>query len=97
MSDFIKERNKALLSLDEKKIDTYMQKYNPNYKKPKDEKTYWAGVHKAICNLFLVPENNITLEQYEKSYQWLEKNGFRPEIHFFERSNYENKRKDKKF
>ena len=36
MNNFVKERNEALLSLDENKIDKYMQKYNPYYKKPKD-------------------------------------------------------------
>jgi hypothetical protein len=80
MKDFVKERNEALLSLDKNKINAFMKKYNPNYKVPKEEKVYWAGVHKAICNLFLVPENNISLEQFEKSYQWLQKNGFKPEI-----------------
>ncbi len=53
-----------------------MKKYNIKY--PKDEETFWAGVHKSICNLFLVPENEISLEQFEKSYEWLEKNGYRP-------------------
>ena len=80
MKDFVKERNEALLSLNEKKIDAFMKKYNPNCKKPEDKKIFWAGVHKSICNLFLVPENNITIEQYEKSYEWLIKNGFSPEI-----------------
>ena len=79
-NDFIKERNEALLSLDENKIDAYMKKYNPHCKKPKDKKVYWAGIHKAICNLYLVPDNEITLEQFERSYNWLEKNGFSPEI-----------------
>ena len=80
MNDFVKERNEALLSLDENKIDEYMKKYCPSAKKPKDKKIYWASVHKAICNLFLVSENNITIEQYERSYEWLSKNGFTPEI-----------------
>lgn len=80
MSEFIKERNKALLSLDEKKIDAYMKKYNSCCNKPKDKKVYWAGIHKAICNLYLVPENEITLEQYERSYNWLKDNGFSPNI-----------------
>ena len=76
MNDFVKERNEALLSLDKEKIIKYMKKYNIKY--PKDEETFWAGVHKSICNLFLVPENEISLEQFEKSYEWLEKNGYRP-------------------
>lgn len=80
MNSFIKERNEALLSLDENKIDAYMKKYNPNCKKPEDEQVYWAGIHKAICNLFLTPENKVTIEQYERSYNWLKENGFNPEI-----------------
>ena len=80
MNKFVKERNEALLSLDENKIDAYMRKYNPNIQKPENKKIYWAGIHKAICNLFLIPENNITLEEFEKSYNWLRENGFSPEI-----------------
>ena len=38
MNNFVKERNEALLSLDENKIDDYMKKYNPNVKKPQDKK-----------------------------------------------------------
>lgn len=79
MNDFIKERNEALLSLNKEKIIKYMNKYN--IKIPKNEKIFWAGVHKSICNLFLAPENNISLEQYEKSYKWLEENGYGQEIY----------------
>lgn len=78
MNDFVKERNEALLSLEKEKIIKYMDKYNIKY--PEDEETFWAGVHKSICNLFLVPSNNITLEQFDRSYNWLEKNGYSPEI-----------------
>lgn len=80
MNNFVKERNEALLSLNEKKIDAFMKKYNPNCKKPKEKIIYWAGIHKAICDLFLTPENAITIEQYERSYNWLKENGFHPEI-----------------
>lgn len=79
MNDFVKERNEALLSLEKEKIIKYMDKYNIKY--PEDEETFWAGVHKSICNLFLVPRNEISLEQFNKSYNWLEKNGYSPEIH----------------
>lgn len=80
MNDFVKERNDALLSLDENKIDAYMKKYNPRFKKPENKKVYWASIHKSICNLFLVESNDITLEQYERSYKWLSENGFSPII-----------------
>ena len=74
MNNFIKERNEALLSLDENKIIAYMNKYN--IKIPKDEKIFWAGVHKAICSLYFIETNRITLEQYTRSADWLKENGF---------------------
>lgn len=74
MEDFIKERNEALLSLDREKILAYGKKYNVKF--PEDEKIFWAGVHKAICSLYLIPVNKITKSQYEKSKEWLKENGF---------------------
>ena len=73
MEDFIKERNEALLSLDKEKILAYGKKYNVKF--PEDEKIFWAGVHKAICSLYLIPVNKITKSQYEKSKEWLKENG----------------------
>ena len=58
MEDFIKERNEALLSLDKEKILAYGKKYNVKF--PENEKIFWAGVHKAICNLYLISVNKIT-------------------------------------
>lgn len=74
MEDFIKERNEALLSLDRERILAYGKKYNVKF--PEDEKIFWAGVHKAICSLYLIPVNKITKSQYEKSKEWLKENGF---------------------
>lgn len=74
MNNFIKERNEALLSLDKKKIIAYMKKYGISI--PQNEKIFWAGVHKSICSLYFVGTNNITLEQYTKSADWLKENGF---------------------
>lgn len=74
MDNFIKERNKALLSLNKKKIIVYMKKYGITI--PSNEKIFWAGVHKAICSLYFVEENKITLEKYTKSANWLKENGF---------------------
>ena len=54
-------------------------KYNINI--PEDEKTFLAGVHKAICNLFLLPDSPITREQYNNSYDWLIENGYSPLIY----------------
>ena len=47
---------------------------------PKDEKTFLAGIHKAICNLYLLENSPITIEQYIKSYDWLAENGYSPSI-----------------
>lgn len=74
MEDFIKERNEALLSLDRERILAYGKKYNVKF--PEDEKIFWAGIHKAICSLYLIPVNKITKSQYEKSKEWLKENGF---------------------
>ena len=62
MEEFIKDRNDAFTSGDMNKIKEYCTKYNINI--PEDEKTFLAGVHKAICNLFLLPDSPITIEQY---------------------------------
>lgn len=69
--NFLKERNKAILSLDKSKIIEYMKKYN--IKIPDNEVVFWAGVHKAILNL-----NAATKEQKDDSYKWLLKNDFNP-------------------
>ena len=74
MDKFIQERNEALLSLNKEKILAYGKKYNVKF--PEDEKIFWAGVHKAICSLYFVNKNKITLEQYTKSANWLKDNGF---------------------
>ena len=69
MSDFLKDRNEAFASGDEEKIKAYCKKYK--IKIPENEEIFWAGVHKSICNLFLVESNNISVEQYNKSFDWL--------------------------
>lgn len=78
MDNFIEERNSALLSLDKDKIIAFDKKYG--IKIPEDEQVFWAGVHKAICNLYLVEDNKITIEQYMRSAEWLKENGFSPNI-----------------
>ena len=78
MEEFIKDRNDAFASGDMDKIKEYCTKYNINI--PEDEKTFLAGVHKAICNLYLAENSPITLEQYQESYEWLEKHGSSPSI-----------------
>lgn len=76
--NFIKDRNEAFISGDEEKIKAYCEKYGIEI--PENEEIFWAGVHKSICNLFLVESNGITIEQYDKSYNWLIDHGYTPTI-----------------
>lgn len=78
MDEFEKDRNEAFASMDEKKIKEYCNKYNINI--PEDEYIFWMAVHKVICYLYLNENSNITLEQYNKSYEWLVRNGATPTI-----------------
>jgi hypothetical protein len=66
---FIKERDESLLSLDEERIRAYAAKYN--VKMPEEERVFWAGVHKARCQIASIPE-----EEKQKSREWLKANGF---------------------
>lgn len=70
---FCKERDSALLSLDEKKIREFAKKWKVPM--PTNETVFWAGVHKAICNL-----TTSTDEQKCNSIIWLLEHGFTPEI-----------------
>lgn len=74
-STYCKERDEAFLSLDEKKIRAFCKKYQIYI--PESEVVFWAGVHKAICNM-----NAASVEQKINSLMWLTEHGFRPEINF---------------
>lgn len=76
MENFIKDRNNAFASMDENKIKNYCKKYNVPI--PEDEEIFWAGVHKAVCNLFLLEDSPISMKQYIKSYDWLIDHGYTP-------------------
>lgn len=78
MTEFVKDRNEAFASGDENKVKEYCKKYGIDI--PKDEKTFLAGMHKAICNLYLVDNSPISIEQYNVSYDWLKENGYSPSI-----------------
>lgn len=73
MDKFVKERDDALLSLDKKKILAYSRKYGVQFSK--NEKVFWAGVHKAITAM-----TSATEEQKQRSRDWLVANGFKPYI-----------------
>lgn len=78
MEEFIRDRDEAFASGDEKKIRAYCKKYNITI--PENEEIFWAGVHKSICNLFLVENSKITIAQYNKSHDWLVEHGYSPTI-----------------
>lgn len=71
MKEFVKERDEALLSLDETKIRAFLSKYGMAYV-PINELAWWAGIHKSILCI-----RSATPEQVERSEKWLVKHGFR--------------------
>lgn len=79
-SEFVKDRDEAFASMDEEKIKAYCRKYDIAI--PEKEEVFWMGVHKAVCNLFLSPDTPITIEQYNKSYDWLAEHGTTPKIYY---------------
>lgn len=78
MDEFIKDRDEAFASGDIAKVREYCKKYEIEI--PKDENVFLAGMHKAICNMYLMPDSKISLDQYERSYNWLIANGYNPSI-----------------
>lgn len=67
--DFIKDRNEALLSLDREKILKYCEKYNIHI--PKNDKVFWASIHKARLQV-----TDFSEDDKELSRKWLIENGF---------------------
>lgn len=78
MTEFIKDRNEAFASGDPDKVKEYCKKYDITI--PEDETTFLAGMHKAICNLYLLPDTVINQKQYNDSYDWLISHGCSPSI-----------------
>lgn len=78
MDEFIKDRNEAVASGDIEKVRAYCKKYDIEI--PEDENIFKASMHKAICNMYLIPDSKISLEQYNRSYEWLIANGYTPSI-----------------
>lgn len=70
---FIKERNDALFSLDEKKIKAYIQKYR--LKVPQNPITFWGAIYKAIYNISEAPD-----ELKQKAKTWLDEHGMSKNI-----------------
>lgn len=69
ISDFVKERNEALFSLDKEKIKRYAKKYQIVV--PDNDMIFWAGVYKSIVAIESAPK-----ELKEKAVEWLIENGF---------------------
>ena len=72
MKMFVKERNEALLTMDEKKLRNYIKKYSVHM--PAKKIVFWAAIHKARLTVKEIPE-----AEKEISRQWLRENGFRAE------------------
>lgn len=69
LSDFVKERNEALFSLDKEKIKKYAKKYGVPL--PRNELVFWAGVYKSIIAITDAP-----MELKADAALWLGENGF---------------------
>ncbi len=65
IDQFKKDRNEAMLSMDEKKIRAYMKKYGNQANQPLGD-IFWASVHKARTAIPSIP-----LEERIKSKKWL--------------------------
>jgi hypothetical protein len=70
-TQFNKERNEALLSMDEEKIRAMVRKWN-GIEMPDDPYVFLAAVHKAITGQMDLP-----IELRRKSYAWLTERGLR--------------------
>jgi hypothetical protein len=75
IAQFVKERNEALFSLDEEKIRAFYGKWGDKAKLPTNPLVFWAGIHKAICNITSAPE-----DVKAKSRAWLKEHGFKESI-----------------
>lgn len=67
---FLRERDEALLSLDRPRIEAYMAKYGEASSLPKDDRTFWAAIHKARTGARTLP-----MEARSLSKQWLTERG----------------------
>lgn len=72
-TQYIQDRNNALLSLDRQKIERYCKKYGVQI--PQNDEAFWRGVHKARCAIPALPP-----EERKKSADWLYAHGSSPEI-----------------
>lgn len=66
---FVKSRNNALFSLDEKKIKAHLKRYGVPI--PENEEVFWIGVYKSILAITDAPE-----ELQTKAVDWLISRGY---------------------
>ena len=71
LADFKRERNEALLSLDEQKLRAFHRKWNES-ELPDDRIVFWGAIHKAITGCLDLP-----IEFRRKSKTWLDERGFK--------------------
>lgn len=75
MSDLLaaynRERDEALLSLDEARIRAFFRKWN-EYEIPAEPAVFWGSVHKAVTGA-----TNLPIEFRRASKAWLLERGFR--------------------
>ena len=78
IKEFVKARNEALFSLDEKKIKAFMKEYTgiePENIYISGETVFWAMVYKAICNIADAPPG-----VKAKAKAWLKEHGFKESL-----------------
>lgn len=71
IEQYVKERDEALMSLDNGKIKAFFAKFNGSGEPPRDD-VFWVAVHKAITGASTLP-----IEFRRKSKVWLEERGFK--------------------
>lgn len=71
VAQFNKERNEALLSMDEQRIRAFVMKWNGTIM-PSNPISFWGAVHKCITGVKTLP-----IEFRRESFKWLTKRGYR--------------------
>ena len=73
LGQFLKDRDEALLSLDEQKIRDYMDKYNIQIEWSGIPEVFWRAVHKSRTAAKSLP-----MEARSLSKKWLIEHGSKP-------------------
>lgn len=71
IKQFNRERNEAMLSMDEQKIRAMVRKWNDT-EMPSHMETFWGAVHKAITGCLQLP-----IERRRESKAWLDARGWK--------------------